>query len=360
MNEYRQMRIKRFAIWVSSIIILAACAAETAPTAPAPTVGIANPASVFCEERGYALEMREQAGGTAGFCLFPDGSSCEEWAFYRGECAPAGDSWGSEQLELVQLESFPIQVQAHVRGTLPDSCTNIARVEQAVDPPARTISLRLIVETTAATSCQMTPTSFEEIVNLEVQGLPAGNYRVLLGGLSADFTLPADNVAPAGSVDDTLPPETLAWPLVTNPTFGFSFRIPPGWIVTETTEQPHTLAGHQMQVTAPDAEAVVFTVAYKLTGDPLRITRSGLREGELISSGTINFLDAPVEKLRLEFAGKVVGIYYDSAGEVARDSLTFTLALDYRGDSQTGAGIAAETERLADLLVASFAVEVGP
>jgi hypothetical protein len=27
-------------------------------------------------------------GGQAGYCVFPDGSECEEWAFFRGECAP--------------------------------------------------------------------------------------------------------------------------------------------------------------------------------------------------------------------------------------------------------------------------------
>jgi putative hemolysin len=24
--------------------------------------------------------------GTSGVCIFPDGTDCEEWSFYRGEC----------------------------------------------------------------------------------------------------------------------------------------------------------------------------------------------------------------------------------------------------------------------------------
>jgi putative hemolysin len=51
-------------------------------------VGLPNPASVFCEEQGYKLELRTDASGTTGYCIFPDGSECEEWAFFRGECAP--------------------------------------------------------------------------------------------------------------------------------------------------------------------------------------------------------------------------------------------------------------------------------
>ena len=52
---------------------------------------LANPASVFCEENGGKLEIRDEADGQVGYCIFPDGSECEEWAFYRGECAPGED-----------------------------------------------------------------------------------------------------------------------------------------------------------------------------------------------------------------------------------------------------------------------------
>lgn len=54
--------------------------------------GLANPASVHCEEQGGTVEMRETALGVAGFCVFDDGSECDEWAYYRGECSPGSDS----------------------------------------------------------------------------------------------------------------------------------------------------------------------------------------------------------------------------------------------------------------------------
>jgi len=53
--------------------------------------GLANPASVFCEENGGTLEIRDEADGQVGYCVFPDGSECEEWAYYRGECGPGED-----------------------------------------------------------------------------------------------------------------------------------------------------------------------------------------------------------------------------------------------------------------------------
>jgi putative hemolysin len=66
------------------------------PTSPSPEfdqadVGLANPASVHCEEQGGRLEMRDDENGSHGVCVFDDGSECEEWAFWRGECGPASD-----------------------------------------------------------------------------------------------------------------------------------------------------------------------------------------------------------------------------------------------------------------------------
>ena len=48
---------------------------------------IANPAAVFCIEQGGTSEIRTAEDGSQfGVCLFDDGSECDEWAFFRGEC----------------------------------------------------------------------------------------------------------------------------------------------------------------------------------------------------------------------------------------------------------------------------------
>lgn len=50
---------------------------------------IANPASVYCVDQGGIIDLRtDESGGVSGYCVFPDGSECEEWAYYRGECSP--------------------------------------------------------------------------------------------------------------------------------------------------------------------------------------------------------------------------------------------------------------------------------
>jgi putative hemolysin len=53
---------------------------------------MANPASTHCFENGGRLEMRQSEDGVFGMCIFPDGSECEEWQYFRGECSPKPES----------------------------------------------------------------------------------------------------------------------------------------------------------------------------------------------------------------------------------------------------------------------------
>ena len=48
---------------------------------------IANPASSFCLENGNRLDLRTDIDGSQiGYCVLENGTECEEWSFYRGEC----------------------------------------------------------------------------------------------------------------------------------------------------------------------------------------------------------------------------------------------------------------------------------
>jgi hypothetical protein len=64
-------------------------AREGAPSAP---VAIANPASTFCVENGGTIAITGGEEGQIGTCSFPGGTSCEEWALFRGECNVVGVS----------------------------------------------------------------------------------------------------------------------------------------------------------------------------------------------------------------------------------------------------------------------------
>ena len=46
---------------------------------------IANPASVYCVQRGGRVEIVTTAKGQIGICVLPDGRRIEEWKFFRSQ-----------------------------------------------------------------------------------------------------------------------------------------------------------------------------------------------------------------------------------------------------------------------------------
>ncbi|MHC1739801.1 MAG: DUF333 domain-containing protein [Anaerolineaceae bacterium] len=54
-----------------------------------PFLNMPNPASVYCEQNGNTLIIQTAADGSqSGICVFSDGSTCDEWAYFKGECGP--------------------------------------------------------------------------------------------------------------------------------------------------------------------------------------------------------------------------------------------------------------------------------
>jgi putative hemolysin len=90
LKEARMTRKSLLTLMTLAVTVLsAACSPKQA--SPTPAAGMPNPASVYCEQNGGRLDLRQDAsGGVAGVCVFPDGSECEEWAYFRGQCQPAG------------------------------------------------------------------------------------------------------------------------------------------------------------------------------------------------------------------------------------------------------------------------------
>jgi putative hemolysin len=89
------MSKKRFVAALAALLALALLAAACGDDDKDDESQLPNPASVYCEEQGGTLEIRDEEGGQVGYCLFDDGSECEEWAFMRGECSP-GQSLGGD------------------------------------------------------------------------------------------------------------------------------------------------------------------------------------------------------------------------------------------------------------------------
>jgi len=69
------MDIFKIAVLALAILVAPALAEDGNAT---DSVGLANPSCVYCSDLGYECQDSD--------CVFPDGSSCPAWDFYRGKC----------------------------------------------------------------------------------------------------------------------------------------------------------------------------------------------------------------------------------------------------------------------------------
>lgn len=89
--------MRRPYVFAIFLIALTACTPRVpAPehaAADTPQANMPNPASVHCDQNGNKPEIRTADDGSQrGVCVFPDGSTCEEWAYFRGDCGPAAQT----------------------------------------------------------------------------------------------------------------------------------------------------------------------------------------------------------------------------------------------------------------------------
>ena len=75
------MRTFRFGLAAACGLVGAALIG--APSEAQTLVGMANPASTYCQSIGGRSELRKTPEGVSGFCHLPDGKVMPEWDLYR-------------------------------------------------------------------------------------------------------------------------------------------------------------------------------------------------------------------------------------------------------------------------------------
>lgn len=94
-------------------------------------------------------------------------------------------------IDILILESFPVQVNVVATGTLPDGCTEIDQV--LAERKGDTFDVTITTSRPAGAKCTLAIVPFEETIALDVAGLEAGTYTVDVNGVSRTFTLDVDN-----------------------------------------------------------------------------------------------------------------------------------------------------------------------
>jgi inhibitor of cysteine peptidase len=97
-----------------------------------------------------------------------------------------------EDVEVRLLESFPLQVQLHVEGYLPDGCTEIDSTK--VELRENHFTVTIMTARPVDMACTEAIEAFELNIPLDVYGLPAGEYTVDVNSVEASFTFKQDNI----------------------------------------------------------------------------------------------------------------------------------------------------------------------
>lgn len=92
------------------------------------------------------------------------------------------------------LESFPIQANLVVQGTFSNPCYAITLIEQDL-VQQHTLHVSLEAENVSEEACVQVITPFEQIISLDILGLKAGEYTVIVNGVSGSLTLEMDNIS---------------------------------------------------------------------------------------------------------------------------------------------------------------------
>jgi inhibitor of cysteine peptidase len=101
-----------------------------------------------------------------------------------------------EEVEVIYLESFPLQVHVQAKGYLADSCTAIDEVN--VVRADHRFEVEITTRRPAQEMCAQMVQPFEKSIPLDVYGLAAGDYSVDVNGVQAEFTFTQDNILPEG------------------------------------------------------------------------------------------------------------------------------------------------------------------
>ena len=96
-----------------------------------------------------------------------------------------------DEIDILILESFPVQINVVAKGNLPDPCTEISEVLHEKEGNTFFITIKTY---RSPGFCIQVLAPFEEIIPLEVYGLPAGTYTVDVNGVQAAFDLEVDNI----------------------------------------------------------------------------------------------------------------------------------------------------------------------
>ncbi len=331
--------MKTFLTLTIALILLASCAAPQTQPTPTPaesSAGVAtdtpqaimpNPASVYCQEQGYQSEIRTAADGSqSGVCIFPDGTECDEWAYYRGECGPTP-----------QNENTPTP-QANMPNPASVYCQ-----EQGYQSEIRT----------AADGSQSGVCIFPDGTECDEWAY----YRGECGPADQDENTPSPPAIPTALPID--PSLYEGWQPYTHAVYGFSMMLPADWVVEEIAANDPLLGGHLLNL-HPQAgtgkENIRLT--FRRVGEETLLWPMGVGQGEFIPQGTLDVAGLPAQRVLLVCpTGEITSIWYhqdEGQPNVTRGDLEFGIIFTAASHCEAGYSLSGKIQQVGEMIIASL------
>jgi putative hemolysin len=311
------------------VALFAAC--SPTPANPTPVQNMPNPASVYCEQHGGKLEIVTAADGSqSGVCIFPDGSKCDEWAYFRGECKP-GDSLATPEPTSASEQNMPNPASVYCEqhgGKL--------EILTAADG-----SQSGICTLADGSTCDEWAYFRGECGPVKQSSVPA-----VLTGIPT--TLPID------------PANYQGWWTYTHPVYNFSIMLPEDWVAEEAATSNSLLSGHLLSLhPKSDSQKESIRLTVRRMGEETLLWPTGVGEGEFISQGALEISGQPAQRMLLVCpTGDVTAIWYhqgEGVPNITRGDLEFGVIFSATSlHCETGYNLNGKTQRVGEMIIASL------
>jgi len=294
---------------------------------------VANPASLFCIEKGGKSQIVETEAGQAGICKFDDGSECDEWAFFRKECQPG-------QTDNVQIPSG--QTGITISG-IKDGQTIYSPLvvfgRAPVEKDVLVVELRnsdhetLVKEFTKIKSNEVGEIGDYSItLNFNFKNTKEGFIAVYEQGEDSSGLNLVEIPVKFGNSD------TLNWQTFENKEYGYNLKYPKDWKYEEINrDSPYddpSLADQKTKGVifySPDRN---YDLLFGLARDNEKVRLDGGRTGfpatdEVSEDGIIKVMDSEVSIIFSIYKGKVKEVYFSKPNPKYEPYEYFEINNDY-------------------------------
>jgi putative hemolysin len=375
-----------------------------------------NPASVYCEQQGYISEIRTAADGSqTGYCIFPDGSECDEWDYFRGTCGFAGftpqpttegvNGWRTYRNEVLGYsfqypEDAQIMIAAEPQMSLIVSGSGMGGESWTIShpsdrdefrPPENVDLFQWLTDHYLVGEKRMPDTQIAGTLAIHFRHERSPQsyaddryyfawggqlYMVLIGhGETEDWelnnhflqsiqfdenssTASAPTVIPTALPID--PADYQGWWTYTHAVYNFSIMLSEEWVVEETTTFNPLMNGHTLILHPNYSDKEIIRMTFRRAGEDVPLWPTGVGAGEFIQQGMLDIAGQPALRWLLVCPnGDVTAIWYHQAEgqpNITRGDMEFGFIYSIGGHCDAGFSLSGKIQRVGEMIIASLKV----